>query len=96
MSQLMPHDNVVFTDFDSCEGLLVDLNAKKYYQLNETATVIWKGLEQGLEANQIVDQIVAAYEIAPAAALQNVEATLQKLQSYNLISRPPGKAQGAA
>lgn len=85
MSQLVPHDNVVFTDFDNTEGLLVDLNTKKYYQLNETATVIWKGLEKGLEPNQIADQIVAAYEIAPADALENVEATLQKLQSYKLI-----------
>jgi len=85
MSQLRPHDQIVFTDFDGSEGILVDLNTKKYYQLNETATVIWKGVERGLAAREIADEIVAVYEINSADALFNVEATLDKLKTYRLI-----------
>lgn len=92
MAQLAPQDHVVFTEFDGTEGILVDLNTKKYYQLNETATLIWKGLGQGLTANDIADQIVAAYEITPADALQNVETTLSQFQSYNLIALSNSKA----
>jgi hypothetical protein len=93
MSQPTPHDHIVFTEFDGTEGILVDLNAKKYYQLNETATLIWKGLQQGFAANDIADQIVAAYEITPADALQNVETTLRQLQSYDLVALSNGKSQ---
>ncbi|HEY5837639.1 MAG TPA: PqqD family protein [Pyrinomonadaceae bacterium] len=87
MTQLAPQDHVVFTEFDGTEGILVDLNTKKYYQLNETATLIWKGLGLGLGINDIADQIVAAYEITPSDARRNVDATLEKLISYNLVAR---------
>ena len=91
MAQLAPHDHIVFTEFDGTEGILVDLNTKKYYQLNETATMIWKALSQGLAANDIAAQIVATYEITPADALQNVETTLRQLQSYDLVALSNGK-----
>ena len=42
----IPHDHVLFTDLDGLEGVLVDLNTKKYYQLNETASLVWRGLEK--------------------------------------------------
>jgi hypothetical protein len=93
MSQLTPQDHVVFTEFDGTAGILVDLNTKKYYQLNETATLIWKGMTQGLPANDIADQIVAAYEITPADALQSVKATLERLQSYRLIGESNSRDQ---
>lgn len=83
---LTPNDHVVFTEFDGTAGILVDLNTKKYYQLNETATLIWRGLTQGRAANDIADEIVAAYEVTPADALQSVETTLSQFQSYNLIA----------
>ena len=92
MPQLAPQDHVVFTEFDGTEGILVDLNTKKYYQLNETATLIWKGLTQGLAASDIADQIVATYEITPADALQHVETTLSQFQSYDLIALSNGKS----
>lgn len=94
MAQLAPQDHVVFTEFDGTEGILVDLNTKKYYQLNETATLIWKGLTQGLAPDDIADQIVAAYEITPADALLNVEKTLQQLQSYDLVALSNGNSHG--
>ena len=93
MSQLTPRDQIVFTEFDGSEGILVDLNTKKYYQLNETATLIWKALGKGSGANDIADQIDATYEITPEDALKNVETTLQQFQSYNLVALGNGKNQ---
>ena len=62
-----PCKHVVFTDFDGDEGILVDLNTKRYYQLNETAMVVWKGLEQGKTLNEIVGDVTASYEVTAAA-----------------------------
>ena len=36
--------NVVVTDFDGGEGILVDLNTKRYYKLNETAMLVWRAM----------------------------------------------------
>jgi len=86
MANSAPFGHIVFTEFDDSEGILVDLNTKKYYQLNETAMLIWKGLERGLGTGEIVDQIVANYEITPNDALRNVDDILAKFQMYSLVA----------
>ena len=80
-----PYEHIVFTEFDGSEGILVDLNTKKYYQINETAMLIWKGLEKGLPATEIAAQLTAAYEVTPEAALQNVEQAVKSFQTYQLV-----------
>jgi hypothetical protein len=81
----VPYEHVVFTDFDGSEGILVDLNTKKYYQLNETAMLIWKGLEKRLPPSEIAAQITASYEITPEEAAQNVEKILRDFATNKLI-----------
>ena len=85
MRELKPHDHIVFTEFDDTEGILVDLNTKKYYQLNETAVIIWKGLKKGLGTDEIAGEIIASYEIAFNDARRNVEIIIKELDAYKLI-----------
>ena len=73
------------TDFDGGEGILVDLNTKKYYQLNETAMVVWKGLEKGKTMNEIVADITATYEVASDKATLSVQRIVDNFQSYKLV-----------
>jgi uncharacterized protein (DUF58 family) len=78
--------HVVVTDFDRGEGILVDLNTRRYYQLNESAMIVWKGLEQGKTVSQIVDDFTSTYEIEPDRAAVSVERLVNTLQTYNLVS----------
>ena len=78
--------HVVVTDFDRGEGILVDLNTRRYYQLNESAMIVWKGLEQGKTVSQIVDDFTSTYEIEPDRAAVSVERLVNSLQSYKLVS----------
>ncbi|HET7112811.1 MAG TPA: PqqD family protein [Pyrinomonadaceae bacterium] len=84
-NNLMPGKHVVVTDFDGGEGILVDLNTKKYFQLNETAMVVWKGLEQGKTVGQIADDMTAKYEVALDNATRSVQRILDNFQSYKLL-----------
>lgn len=86
MTLITPHDHIVFTEFDGTEGILVDLNAKKYYQLNETATLIWKGIADEAPIVEIANSLAASYEVTPEDAQRNVQAIVQQLQDYKLIS----------
>ena len=86
MTVMTPHDHIVFTEFDGTEGILVDLNTKKYYQLNETATLIWKGIADKAPIVEIANSLVASYEVTPEDAQRNVQAIVQQLQDYRLIS----------
>ena len=78
-------DHVVCTEFEGGEGILVDLNTKRYYQLNETALLIWKGLEKDWAVDKIVNEVVAQYAVEPAHARQSVETLLRSLISYKLV-----------
>ena len=85
-TNLVTGKHVVATDFDGGEGILVDLNTKKYYQLNETAMIVWKGLEQGKSIAEIVVEVTATYDVDAARATQSVERTVESFQSFKLVS----------
>ncbi|HET6852836.1 MAG TPA: PqqD family protein [Pyrinomonadaceae bacterium] len=86
MMNLTAGKHVVATDFDGGEGILVDLNTKKYYQLNETAMIVWKGLEQGKTTTEIATDITSSYEVALDKAKLSVERIVDNFQTYKLLS----------
>ena len=85
MNDLIAGKHVVATDFDGGEGILVDLNTKKYYQLNETAMVVWKGLENGKSMDEIVADITSAYEVPTEQATSSVQRIVDNFQTYKLL-----------
>lgn len=85
-SNLTPGEHVVATDFDGGEGILVDLNTRKYYQLNETAMFVWKGLEQGKSTGEIAADITSSYEVALDRATLSVQRIVDNFQTYKLVS----------
>ena len=85
LTKLVPGKHVVVTDFDGGEGILVDLNTKKYYQLNETAMIVWKGLEKGKTMSEIVADITSNYDVAQDHATVSVQRIVDNFQSYKLV-----------
>ena len=83
---LSPGKHVVATDFDGGEGILVDLNTKKYYQLNETAMIVWKGLENGKTMGEIATDITSSYEVQLDKARVSVERIVDNFQTYKLLT----------
>jgi len=78
-------DHVVCTEFEGGEGILVDLNTKRYYQLNETALLIWKVIEKRSTVEEIVNEVMAQYAVDSKHAQQSVETLLRSLISYRLV-----------
>ena len=85
-ANLTPGKHVVVTNFDGGEGILVDLNTKKYYQLNETAMIVWKGLEKGKSTDEIAADITSSYEVALDKATLSVERIVDNFQTYKLLN----------
>jgi hypothetical protein len=81
---LVPQEHVVFTEFDGGEGVLVDLNTKKYFQLNETAVVVWRGLEDRLSLEEIIGRITSAYEVDDEHAAESVRRALENFRELGL------------
>jgi hypothetical protein len=81
----IPHEHIVFTEFDDTEGVLVDLNSKRYYTLNETAMIIWRGLEGKRTREEIIRDITDVYDVTPEHAAQSLDNLLSTLQARKLL-----------
>jgi Coenzyme PQQ synthesis protein D (PqqD) len=82
---LIPQEHIVSTEFDKGEGVLVDLNAKRYYTLNETAMLVWRSLEDGRPLPEIIEEITSRYEVTSDHAARSVERLLNDLQALKLV-----------
>ncbi|HEY6157083.1 MAG TPA: PqqD family protein [Gemmatimonadales bacterium] len=67
------------------EAVLLDLKTKQYYQLNATAALIWKGLEQALEPPRIADALVHEFAVDAATAQREIERVIADLRARGLI-----------
>jgi hypothetical protein len=89
MANLLPHDHVIFTDLDGVEGVLVDLNTKHYYQLNETASLIWRGLATGTPVAGIAKEMAEVYDVTLEHAQSSVEAAIRDFTAHRLLKTSP-------
>ncbi|MEP6920871.1 MAG: PqqD family protein [bacterium] len=80
-----PHDQIVYTEFDGTEAVLVDLNTKRYYTLNETAMLVWRGLERRQTTAEIAQEMSEAYDVSPEHAAVSVERLLTSLAAHRLL-----------
>ena len=87
----LPYDHVIFTELDGLEGVLVDLNTKKYYQLNETASFIWRGLEKQLPVDRIANEMTERYDVNTEAALSSIQRALSHFASLKLVGSTHAK-----
>ena len=80
-----PCEHVIFTELDGTEGVLVDLNTRKYYQLNETAMLVWRGLEARKSIERIAQEMNALYDVSAEAATLSVQRLLRGFCLYKLV-----------
>ena len=80
-----PHQHVIFTDLDGAEGVLVDLNTKQYFRLNETASLIWRGLAKGTPVADIARELTEVYDVTLDHAQASVEASVARFVAHRLL-----------
>ena len=81
----LPYEHVIFTDLDGLDGVLVDLNSKKYFQLNETASLIWRGLEKRLPVSHIAKEMTERYDVTLERATISIETALRHFAAQKLL-----------
>jgi Coenzyme PQQ synthesis protein D (PqqD) len=79
------YEHIIFTELDGTEGVLVDLNTRRYYQLNETAALIWRGFQRRAPSEEIAKEITKVYEVSDADAAASVRRLFRELLSRKLI-----------
>ncbi len=84
--------DVVATDFEGKDAVVLNLATKKYYTLNETATAIWSGIEGKLAVTGLIELLVSRYEVTPEKAKTSVLETLGRLEAQQLVRPCPAPA----
>ncbi|HEX7809693.1 MAG TPA: PqqD family protein [Thermoanaerobaculia bacterium] len=82
----VPHSHIVVTEFDGGESVLVDLNTKRYYQLNETATLIWRAMTDGRSKDDIVGSLTSVYDVTAEDAAKSVDQVVEHLKAHRLVA----------
>ena len=60
---------------------------KGMINLNHTGREVWKGLEKGLELNEITKKIVEKYEVDEKIVLQDVKNMIDRLESAGVLEK---------
>ncbi len=84
---LHPHPSLVFTQLDDTEAVLLHLDTKRYYTLNETGTRIWELLQQSRSAQEIALALQDNYALTDEEALPLLLAFVDELQQEGLVQQ---------
>lgn len=66
-------------------AVLLNLQTKRYFSLNETGTRIWELVQQTAEEEEIVQALLGEYEVDEAMARTEVRRILDELVEAQLI-----------
>ena len=88
------HPDVVDTELDGAETVLLHLQSKVYFSLNATGTHIWQELKRGSSLAEISRQLQKTFDVDAARADTSVLALIDDLERQGLVVRAP--ASGSA
>ena len=77
--------DVLFTQLDDDEAVLLHVKTRHYYTLNETGCTVWKHLQSGVPPGAIRDALTQEYDIDAAGAEAYLTTFLDDLQQNGLI-----------
>jgi hypothetical protein len=76
------------------EAVLLHMETKDYFRLNETAAVVWKALERGRDRAAIVAELVEGFDVDAAEAAEELDRLLAELAGRGLVVAAPAPAAG--
>lgn len=81
----VPFDYVIFTPLDEEESALLNVNNKKYYSLNDTGTLIWESITQERTVNEMIEVLVAEYDVNEEEARLEIKRFTDELLKEKLV-----------
>jgi hypothetical protein len=88
-ARLVANPQVVMTELGDGTGVLLHLDTKFYYSLNGTGVFVWKTVAasaaRGAAADEIVDAMIAGFEVDRATAERDVGELLAEFGAEGLV-----------
>ncbi len=67
------------------EALLMDTNTQQFYELNEGGVVLWKIMKEHNSFNNVIDDMLEAYEVSKEQVQQDLEVFISYLIKHDLL-----------
>jgi len=67
------------------EALLMDTNTQQFYELNEGGVVLWKIMKEHNSFNDVIDDMLEAYEVSKEQVQQDLEVFISYLIKHDLL-----------
>jgi hypothetical protein len=80
-----PHPDVVDTPLDGDETVLLHLGTKRYFSLNPTGSIVWRGLKNGRTTEAMTIELQRQYDVSAERASRSVTALLDALAEHGLV-----------
>jgi hypothetical protein len=80
---------VVFTRLDAAEAVLLHLETKRYYSLNETGALLWELVQEGKPLAEMAEALQADYTVDSAPAMAAILAFVEELCQEGLVQTRP-------
>lgn len=93
MASYHPCSDVVSTEINDDESVLLSLETQQYYSLNETGSRIWELLSSGHDSEEIAAALTEEWAATHEEALNYVHSFLQELNEEGLVEETEGDAQ---
>jgi len=83
--RVRPYPEVVDTELEGEGAVLLHLESQIYFSLNETGTLIWKAMKQGLTLQEICHRLQKEFQVGTEQAEQSVLALTRELAEQKLV-----------
>ena len=84
LSLYRKNPSVISTDLDG-SAILLNLDTKYYYNLNETGFKVWQLLDESTSAWEIGKKLVDEYDVDLETVIESLSGIMKKLERENLI-----------
>ena len=74
----------LYSEIDS-EAVILDVNSGTYFGLNEVSKSVWQILQTPSSSKQVIEKILAEYEVSEEEAAKDVEGLLKEMLGSGLV-----------
>jgi len=86
---MLAREDVVFTDLDDGSAVLLNLETKYYFSLNETGCFLWKLLErpEGASETDLISELISVFDVEADRARADITEFVGELAGQGLIKK---------
>jgi len=79
------NESSVYTPLDNGETIVLNLNTKNYFSLNESGSFVWELIQEGLSLDQMTIRLTEFYEVDAETAAVCVKSLIADLMKQELV-----------